>query len=236
MIWSTLRNVVNTVKSGQNCKVLPKLLSHVMLMLHHRIKPRRILLVRSSHGCWRSLYEWPPQVTWWKIQHPVEESSAAPTEPSAEVRDWNPGWMSMLCPCYVQTNICTNIYLQGSGRALSGGSPALTTSGKPCSQCSSASHLRGGQICSTGSVVALNEIKRSVLFHLFLPDPRLTGEYLAVHLLCVHGRPRSLLRDEPYSRCSQRVNIHYSSSAFFFFSQWISMPGPFHIKLIFWSS
>ena len=103
MIWSTLRNVVNTVKSGQNCKVLPKLLSHVMLRLHHRIKPRRILLVRSSHGCWRSLYEWPPQVTWWKIQHPVEESSAAPTEPSAGVRDWNPGWMSMLCPCYVQT-------------------------------------------------------------------------------------------------------------------------------------
>ena len=57
------------------------------------------------------------------------------------------------------------------------------------------------------------------LIYLFLPDPRLTGEYLAVHLLCVHGRPRSLLRDEPHSWCSQRVNIHYSSWAFFFFSQ-----------------
>ena len=129
------------------------------------------------------------------------------------------------CQCYAYVlskpclSIRTNTYLQGSGRALSGGSPALTTSGKPCSQCSSASPLRGGQICSTGSVAALNDIKRSVLLHLFLPDPRLTGEYLAVHLLCVHGRPRSLLRDEPHSWCSQRVNIHYSSWAFFFFSQ-----------------
>ena len=121
-------------------------------------------------------------------------------------------------PCLsICTNICTNTYLQGSGRALSGVSPALTTSAKPCSQCSSASPLRGGQICSTGSVVTLNDVKRSVLLHLCLPDPRLTGEYLAVHLLCVHGRPRSLLRDEPHSRCSQRVNIHYYSWAFFFF-------------------
>ena len=128
-------------------------------------------------------------------------------------------WLDVNVMSKPSLSICTNTYLQGSGRALSGGSPALTTSGKPCSQCSSASPLRGGQICSTGSVVALNDIKRSVLLHLFLPDPRLTGEYLAVHLLCVHGRPRSLLRDEPHSRCSQRVNIHYSSSAFFFFSQ-----------------
>ena len=116
-------------------------------------------------------------------------------------------------PC---SSICTK-NIQGSGRALSGGSPALTTSAKPCSQCSSASPLRGGQICSTGSVVTLNDVKRSVLLHLCLPDPRLTGEYLAVHLLCVHGRPRSLLRDEPHSRCSQRVNIHYYSRAFAFF-------------------
>ena len=92
----------------------------------------------------------------------------------------------------------------------------MTTSAKPCSLCSSASPLRGGQICSTGSVVTLNDVKRSVLLHLCLPDPRLTGEYLAVHLLCVHGRPRSLLRDEPHSRCSQRVNIHFSPLAFFF--------------------
>ena len=123
----------------------------------------------------------------------------------------------MLWSCYVRTMfIYLHQYLQGSGRALSGGSPALTTSAKPCSQCSSASPLRGGQICSIGSVAALNDVKRSVLLHLCLPDPRLTGEYLAVHLLCVHGRPRSLLRNEPHSRCSQRVNIHSSSLAFFF--------------------
>ena len=41
-------------------------------------------------------------------------------------------------------------------------------------------------------------------------DPRFTREYLAVHLLCVHGRPRCLLCHELDPRCSQRVSGGFS--------------------------
>ena len=39
-----------------------------------------------------------------------------------------------------------------------------------------------------------------------VPDPRLTREHVAVHLLCVHGRPRCLLCHELDPRCAQRVS------------------------------
>ena len=62
----------------------------------------------------------------------------------------------------------------------------------------------------------IGQLKISTFFS--VADPRLTGEHVAVHLLCVHGRPRCLLRHELDPRCAQRVSsraLHISQNGSF---------------------